>query len=37
MGPFANKPIIKAAGWVIASAIIGLNITLLYLTFAGKV
>lgn len=37
MGPFVNKPLVKAAGWVIASAIIGLNVALLYLTFTGKV
>ncbi len=37
MGPFVNKPIVKALGWVIASAIIVLNITLVYLTFTGKV
>ncbi len=37
MGKFANKPIVKTAGILITSVIVGLNIVLLYLTFTGSV
>lgn len=37
MGEFANKPLIKVVGWLIAAMIIALNAVLLYLTFTGKV
>lgn len=37
MGKFANKPIVKTAGIIITSVIVGLNVVLLYLTFTGNV
>jgi manganese transport protein len=37
MGVLVNKPLTNLMGWVIAAAIIGLNILLLYLTFTGHV
>jgi NRAMP (natural resistance-associated macrophage protein) metal ion transporters len=36
MGTFVNKPFTKIVGWVIASAIICLNMLLLYITFSGR-
>jgi manganese transport protein len=37
MGGFVNKPWVKVLGAAIASAIIGMNLVLLYLTFTGSV
>ncbi len=37
MGIFANKPVINVLGWIITGIIIGMNITLLYLTFTGNI
>lgn len=37
MGQFANRPVIRAAGWLITSVIIMANAILLYLTFTGRV
>lgn len=37
MGCFVNKPLTKITGWVIAFAIIALNMVLLYMTFTGNV
>lgn len=37
MGPFANKPLTRMAGWMIVGAIIAINAVLLGLTFTGKV
>lgn len=36
MGEFSNKPFVKVIGWIIAAAIISLNVILLYLTFTGN-
>lgn len=37
MGPFVNKPWVKAVGVLITTVIISLNAVLLYLTFSGQV
>jgi manganese transport protein len=36
MGVFVNKPVVKAAAWIISGIIIALNVFLLLQTFTGE-
>jgi manganese transport protein len=36
MGEFAARRPLRVAGWLIAAAVVTLNVALLYLTFTGR-